>query len=59
MTAAEHHSKLIENTEAWYADLIDWETFRANQRTLWRAIEGSGCKDEVLAIHRERNERMG
>ena len=55
MTAADYHAKLIANTEAWYADAIDFDAFRANQRLLWDSIQAAACQEEVLALHRKRN----
>jgi len=52
MTATDYHRKLSANTDAWYAEEIDFDTFRENQRQIWAAIEASGCKTDVLALLR-------
>ena len=52
MTATDYHRKLTENTDAWYADTIDFAAFRENQRAIWADIEASGCKSDVLALLR-------
>ena len=49
---AEYHAQLTANVDAWYADAIDHDTFRANQRAMWATIEASDCKDAVLALLR-------
>jgi hypothetical protein len=40
------------NVEAFYADEIDIETFRALQRVLWDAITAQGTGDRVSAAIR-------
>ncbi len=52
MTATDYHRKLNENTDAWYAEEIDFAAFREKQRALWADIEASGCKSDVLALLR-------
>lgn len=51
---AEYHAQLTENVDAWYADTIDFDAFRAAQRAIWAEVEASDCKDAVLTLLRAR-----
>lgn len=40
------------NVDAFYADQIDVETFRARQEALWTTIEAQGSAGQTLAAIR-------
>jgi hypothetical protein len=46
------HSRLRQNTDAWYADEITHEEFTKRQRATWALIESTGQADAVLDLIR-------
>jgi hypothetical protein len=50
MTAADYARALLANVDAWYADEIDHETFRARNRVIWDQAQAAGLVRAVAAI---------